>query len=183
MYRGLLILMRQLLEVSFSHLVMFGIVFRMFRLFSSSCHQFITTELHFTNKSWLEPTWLGYCCLREFEKIIISLPLEIDRHRPNCRQSHLFTVFLSWAMAFGFLEELTSYLKREHTYKIFFTPIHCTPEQTWIFILMTLHNRVPTASPPERITEDGWQKSFLQWSGEPSQCNGCSEQDSTEGPK
>lgn len=47
---------------------MFGIVFRMFRLFSSSCHQLITTELHFTNKSWLEPTWLGYCCLREFEK-------------------------------------------------------------------------------------------------------------------
>lgn len=28
--------------------------FIMFRLFSSHCHQLIITELHFTNKSWLE---------------------------------------------------------------------------------------------------------------------------------
>lgn len=105
--------MRQLLEISFSYLVMFGIVFRMFRLFSSSCHQLITTELHFTNKSWLEPTWLGYCCLREFEKIIISLPLEIDRHGPNWRQSHLFTAFLS-SNSFFILGVLLLFEKRTH---------------------------------------------------------------------
>lgn len=127
--------MRQLLEVSFSYLVMFGIVFRMFRLFSSSCHQLITTELHFTNKSWLEPTWLGYCCLRESEKSIISLPLEIDRHGPNCRQSHLFTAFLS-SNSFFILGVLLLFEKR--TCMQIFVPKTQHIWDTLIFTLMNL---------------------------------------------
>lgn len=141
--------MRQLLEVSFSYLVMFGIVFRMFRLFSSSCHQLITTELHFTNKSWLEPTWLGYCCLREFEKIIISLPSEIDRHGPNCRQSHLFTAFPS-SNSFFILGVLLLIEKRAHVQ--IFVPktqhiwadinFHLNESQNAL-----LNNKVPIAPP------------------------------------
>lgn len=122
LYVGLLIPMRQLLEVSFSYLVMFAIVFRMFRLFSSSCHQLITTELHFTNKSWLEPTWLGYCCLREFEKMIISLSLEIDRHGPNHRQSHLFTPFLSWSKQLLFSWRSSPVIWKENTHTEYFCP-------------------------------------------------------------
>lgn len=122
LYVVLFIPLMQLLEVSFfSYLVMFWIVFRMFRLFSSSCHQLITTEFHFTNKSWLEPTWLGYCCLREFEKIIISLPLEIDRHGPNCRQSHLFTAFLSWNKQL-FYSWSSPIIWKENTHTEYFCP-------------------------------------------------------------
>lgn len=129
---------------------MFGIVFRMFRLFSSSCHQLITTELHFTNKNWLEPTWLGYCCLREFEKIIISLPLEIDRHGPNCRQSHLFTAFLSWN-SFFILGLLLLFEKRTHVQNIFVPKtqhiwadinFHLNESQNAV-----LNNKVPIAPP------------------------------------
>lgn len=97
--------MRQLLEVSFLHLVVFGIVFGMFRLFSSSCHQLISTELHFTNKSWLEPTWLGYCCWREFEKNNFAA----FGNRQAWAKSHLFAPSELKQAAFVFLDNLSCY--------------------------------------------------------------------------
>lgn len=141
LYVGLLILTRQLLEVFFLYLVMFGIVFRMFRLFSSSCHQLITAELHFTNKRWLEPIWLGYCCLEELEKIIISLPLEVDMDSTAGSFTSLLPLRAKTS-SFCFLEgAFLLFERRTHMQNAFAPETQCIRAGT-IFPLNDSHNAI-----------------------------------------